>query len=581
MIKRHCARKMLVFAIACLISVSAAALTPVKGHAATSVVRVLLTKLQLTDRLEISLDGSYTIKDIAFQRGSDVVVSSASGELMLYYEGMALSGGEELVFTRHYTEDGLENGLRFNDNLNLFCGDLHLTQKNGMLQAVLHIPIEEYLLGVVPYEMSDSFPVEALKAQAVAARTYALNKANGSGAYDLVDNTNDQVYYGYNKANTSAEIAVTETKGVCAYYRNQLAKCYYTASNGGQVELIRNVWGADELAGHITMHDDPYDLENPESVVKRAEIAKKTENGVLYSEEMTQYLLGQLSEAVEALGYSGDAQDIVIDSIAGIKLHTSDDGADSRVMKQMRLDLNVMVRKTLPAAATEDDEVNLFAVPEATAEITATPAPTATPRPEMTLVMLSEPLSVDVPVFTCIEPWLGLGINGSNNEILSVIENDHSFTIEARRYGHGVGMSQRGAQWMASSYGWTYDQILRFYYPGISLQMVNTAASMKPPVAADYLATPGPAATPTPRPTLMPTTQEMAEGEWRVKVTQISTNSSLNMRQKPDTSSEILRVLYYGQELIASERLADGWIKVRTDVLEGYVMEKFVEIVQE
>ena len=104
---------------------------------------------------------------------------------------------------------------------------------------------------------------------------------------------------------------------------------------------------------------------------------------------------------------------------------------------------------------------------------------------------------------------------------------------------------------------------------------------MQPPVSMDYLTTPGPAATATPRPTLMPVTQTMAEGEWKVKVTQINVNSSLNMREKPDTSSEILRVLYYGQELIASERLQDGWIKVRTDVLEGYVMEKFVEAVQE
>ena len=104
---------------------------------------------------------------------------------------------------------------------------------------------------------------------------------------------------------------------------------------------------------------------------------------------------------------------------------------------------------------------------------------------------------------------------------------------------------------------------------------------MRSPLPFDYLTTPGPAATATPRPTLMPVTQEMQSGEWKVKVTQIGVNSSLNMRENPDTSSTILRVLYYGQELIASERLADGWIKVRTDVLEGYVMEKFVETVQE
>lgn len=574
MVRKHCVQKMLALVLSCLLLTSVTAFMPVAGHAATSVVRVLLSKLQVTDRLEISLDGSYTLGDMAFQRGSDLVVSSATGKLMVYYEGMALSAGEKLVLTRHAIDDAKENGLRFNDNLNLFCGDLHLSVKNGLIQVVLHIPVEEYLLGVVPYEMSDSFPLEALKAQAIAARTYALRKATGSGEYDLVDTTNDQVFYGYNAANNSAVQAVKETEGICAYYNGQMAICYYTASNGGQVELIRNVWGPEENDGYITMHDDPYDVENPESVVKRAEIAKKAENGVVYNQTLTDYLLMQLTEQVEALGYSGDMDDIMIDSVAGISLHTPANGPESKVMTQMRFDLRVSARKELSAAASEDEEVNLFSVSTQTPETTLPPA-TQAPWSEIDQV-----LSVDVPVFSCIEPWLELTINGSNNEILTVEELENTFCIEARRYGHGVGMSQRGAQWMAGNYGWTYEQILRFYYPGVTLKKINTATALQPPVAMDYLTTPGPAATATPRPTLMPVTQGMIEGEWKVKVTQINVNSSLNMRENPDTSSEILRVLYYGQELIVSERLPDGWLKVRTDVLEGYVMEKFVEIVQ-
>lgn len=575
MVRKHAVRKMLALVLSCLMIASFAAFTPVAGHAATSVVRVLLSKLQVTDRLEISLDGSYTLGDMAFQRGSDLVVSSATGKLMVYYEGMALSAGDKLTLVRHAIDTTEENGLRFNDNLNLFCGDLHLSVKNGLIQVVLHIPVEEYLLGVVPYEMSDSFPLEALKAQAIAARTYALRKAIGTGDYDLVDTTNDQVFYGYNAANTSAVQAVQETEGICAYYNGQMAICYYTASNGGQVELIRNVWGPEENDGYITMHDDPYDLENPESVVKRAEIDKKAEDGVVFNQQLTEYLVMQLTEEVEALGYSGEAGDIVIDSVAGISLHSPDGGHESKVMTQMRFDLNVKARKELTAAASEDEDVNLFAT------TTQAPVATATPAPEAPLVLIEKAISVDVPVFSCIEPWLELTINGSNNEVLTVRELENTFCIESRRYGHGVGMSQRGAQWMAGNHGWTYEQILRFYYPGVTLKKVNTTASMQPPVSMDYLTTPGPAATPTPRPTLMPVSQPVQEGEWKVKVTQINVNSSLNMREKPDTSSEILRVLYYGQELIASEKLPDGWIKVRTDVLEGYVMEKFVEMVQD
>lgn len=547
---------------------------PVGARAEKNTVRVLLTRLNLTDRLEIALDGSYTLDGMSFQRGSRLVLSCATGRIMVYYEGMALDSGKELVLTRHQAAEGLENGLRLNGDYALYRGDLHVKTDGKMLTAVLHIPIEEYLLGVVPYEMSDSFPLEALKAQAVAARTYALYKMRGaSGAYDLVDNTNDQVFRGYNASNERAIRAVQETAGVACYNNGALAICYYTASNGGQVELVRNVWGKGE-GDYITMHDDPYDVENPESVVKSAAIAKTAKNGIVYNQQLTDYLLDGVSEAVTALGYSGDAADTRIAGVAGISLHTPQGGTSSKVMTQMRFDLTVQCRQK-PTAAMQDEEVNLFALPETTPEATSAPQPTQAP-----FVTLEQTVQVDVPVFSAIEPWLGLSINGSNNEILTVREENDRFVIESRRYGHGVGMSQRGAQWMAGQYGWTYDQILRFYYPGLALKKTDTQVTLPPAVSAAFLTTPGPAATPTPRPTLMPASDQLKAGEWRVKVTQISANSSLNLRSAPSTASDVLRVLYYGQELLASSCDEEGWIKVRTDVTEGYVMEKFVEKIE-
>ena len=547
---------------------------PVGARAEKNTVRVLLTRLNLTDRLEIALDGSYTLDGMSFQRGSRLVLSCATGRIMVYYEGMALDSGKELVLTRHQAAEGLENGLRLNGDYALYRGDLHVKTDGKMLTAVLHIPIEEYLLGVVPYEMSDSFPLEALKAQAVAARTYALYKMRGaSGAYDLVDNTNDQVFRGYNASNERAIRAVQETAGVACYNNGALAICYYTASNGGQVELVRNVWGKGE-GDYITMHDDPYDVENPESVVKSAAIAKTAKDGIVYNQQLTDYLLDSVSEAVTALGYSGDAADTRIAGVAGVRLHTPQGGTISKVMTQTRFDLTVQCRQK-PTAAMQDEEVNLFALPETTPEVTSTPQPTQAP-----FVTLEQTVQVDVPVFSAIEPWLGLSINGSNNEILTVREENDRFVIESRRYGHGVGMSQRGAQWMAGQYGWTYDQILRFYYPGLALKKTDTQVTLPPAVSAAFLTTPGPAATPTPRPTLMPASDQLKAGEWRVKVTQISANSSLNLRSAPSTASDVLRVLYYGQELLASPCDEEGWIKVRTDVTEGYVMEKFVEKIE-
>ena len=125
---------------------------PARAEKNTGVVRVLLTRLNLTNRVELSLDGSYTLNELSFQRGSKVIVAISGGSLMVYYEGMALDAGKQLTLVRHAVADGQENGLRVNGAYELHHGDLVLSIRDGQLRAVLHAPVEEYLLGVVPYE---------------------------------------------------------------------------------------------------------------------------------------------------------------------------------------------------------------------------------------------------------------------------------------------------------------------------------------------------------------------------------------------------------------------------------------------
>jgi hypothetical protein len=130
---------------------------------------------------------------------------------------------------------------------------------------------------------------------------------------------------------------------------------------------------------------------------------------------------------------------------------------------------------------------------------------------------------------------------------------------------------------MAKTYSWTYEQILRFYYPGISLRTRDIKQHTRAPLQADFLSTPGPIPTATPRPTLMPLTQTPAPEQWVVAVHGVSRNSTLNLREQPNLSGKVLVQLYYSQRLLVLESLPDGWLHVRTDVLEGYVMEQYVE----
>ena len=98
------------------------------------------------------------------------------------------------------------------------------------------------------------------------------------------------------------------------------------------------------------------------------------------------------------------------------------------------------------------------------------------------------------------------------------------------------------------------------------------------PVLAE---TPGPAPTATPRPTLMPVTEALPEGAWLASVENIDDDSSLNLRSEPSPAAEIVMRLYKHQRLIVLEYAeVNGWVRVKTDAAEGYVMYSFLKQVK-
>ncbi len=114
-------------------------------------------------------------------------------------------------------------------------GNLSASIKNGKLLVINNVNMEEYLLGVVPSENPASWPIETLKAQAIAARTYAyyqlLHRKNWS--YDLVDYAGDQAYGGVAKEHTRSNKAVRETAGVVLMYGDKPILAQYSANSGG------------------------------------------------------------------------------------------------------------------------------------------------------------------------------------------------------------------------------------------------------------------------------------------------------------------------------------------------------------
>ena len=118
---------------------------------------------------------------------------------------------------------------------------------NNKLVLINNLPIEEYLLGVVPSEMPSSWAQEALKAQAIAARSYAIANIgkHGSHGYDLKDNTEDQAYGGATSEKPSTNKAVLDTQSIVITYNKKIIPAYYHASAGGQTVNSSSVWYKD------------------------------------------------------------------------------------------------------------------------------------------------------------------------------------------------------------------------------------------------------------------------------------------------------------------------------------------------
>ncbi len=571
---------------------------PSAGHTIDPQVRVLLRRLQITDRIDVSLSSAYGLcteqgTELYLPGGSQISFQLKEGSIFVYCGALTLNGGADLTLTRYADPGATEIGFRRVNYPALYQGDLRLKISEGALLPILTLHVEDYLLGVVPYEMSNSFPLEALKAQTVAARTYVLRKRSPDADYDVVDTTNDQVFRGYISGYGNAEKAVEETYGVCGFYKGKLAQCYYAASNGGQTELVESVWPGGGDYGYYAVADDPYDVENPYSVVKSMTLQKSytNEEHDIAPYGLRNLLATVLRDELTALGFDPAPASIRVNTVSDVRL-----SGEGKRMDTLYLTVQISGRTrqdaAVPAVDSDQEEVSL--VLEGSAE-TAAPTPGSSTSPEVSAVpsatpsatpapvygpftAIEQPFQLEIAIFPTAEKLLAMSISSNyENELWTLVETDTAYRLEARRFGHGVGMSQRGAEWMAGRYQKTYQEILAFYYPGMSLMRYDFAESALPAAPEALAATPGPAPTPTPRPTLMPVSEQPTDGQWIALVTGIDDDSSLNLRSLPDLSGDIVMRLYKNQRLLVLERCEEeGWVKVRTDAAEGYVMESYL-----
>lgn len=210
-------------------------------------------KNMMTTSLKVTFNGSYrTSKDVV-SSGTSIQLTQTNGKII--FNNIEYS---EITFVPDSlaTTITLENGAK---KYNFLGSMTFKSLADGNILPVNILDVETYLKGVVGFEMSNSYPLEALKAQAVAARNYALANIGkrSSEGYDLSDGTSDQVYRGYNSAYGNVIRAVEETKGMVLIYNDSLVSGFYSASNGGYIESSKNAWGTD--IPYLQVKADSYD----------------------------------------------------------------------------------------------------------------------------------------------------------------------------------------------------------------------------------------------------------------------------------------------------------------------------------
>src|SRR3954469_9850581 len=125
------------------------------------------------------------------------------------------------------------------------------------------VDLDLYLRGVVPSEMPKSWALEALKAQAVAARSYALSHLHAGGGFDLYPDTRDQVYLGIPHEAPSTTAAVNATAGQVALYKGKVASTYFFSTSGGRTASVQDIYPEAEAIPYLVSVADPYDSISP------------------------------------------------------------------------------------------------------------------------------------------------------------------------------------------------------------------------------------------------------------------------------------------------------------------------------
>ncbi|MEZ5339592.1 MAG: SpoIID/LytB domain-containing protein [bacterium] len=501
----------LCLSLLCLLAIPAG-----RAHAAAGQqIRVVLDDSSASARIKGNLQWRTSSEKLA---GSEQPgeVSISGSQLKLSLDGKSYTSSR--FFAEPLQGYVQYEGRGYRGHIELFVG------QSGKVVVLNVLSLEDYLCGVVPAEMSPSWPFEALKSQAVAARTYAMSRilANLERSYDVYGNVSDQAYKGLSGEHDNSNRAVLETAGQVLEYDGRIITAFYCACAGGMTKQ-----GSEPYLRSVP-------TDHPDSP---------------HHGWTVQLSLEELSRLVKESGAEiGPIKDVTVeyDAYSGHLLSLIVHGANNS--KQL---YGTTLRKLIGRSTMKSTRCRIYpAGTEPAPLIASAPASAAPAAPEITRdVNSATEVSIDGLSFTAedgsfstresygwLKPWVAsadmqvtvkmrgmYAYDGSSlmqcnrdmhmlsaqsestlagfgeadapvrdtddpvsqgdvlpdqkivNARMSRTEMSGGLVIRGDGYGHGIGMSQWGARKLAED-GMDYSSILRYFYTGVAIVSMGNSA---------------------------------------------------------------------------------------------------------
>lgn len=374
--------------------------------------------------------------DIVPPSPTRIVAESKNGEVMLMFDSK--SG----AFQIRPNPKASPMVFRLdNDDKKRYRGELEVKRLSGSDMTLVNVvPIDQYLYGVVPYEIGAGSHPEALKAQAVAARTYTINNLSKYArlGFNLCTTTYSQVYKGISGETAATNKAVDDTKGKIVTYKGKPAAVFYFSSSGGRTEDVKNVWGGENYP-YLVSVEDKYE----------------SGNSWHYNWEVT-YTAQKIKQIMTDRGFK-------LGDIVGVEITKRSEAGRP---------IEVIVRGTSDERIYKNGDTRSFlSLDSQWYEITS--------DADVEIIGEDEELRKTQLAGKKVATASGIKTVGSNAKSASIIDSSNKekkvpfvptvYTFTGKGWGHGVGMSQEGAKGMANN-GYNYQQILEHYFTGAKVE---------------------------------------------------------------------------------------------------------------